>query len=140
MFKQDETVAYTFKRLPTSNQVWIPHLAKNANKATLPTNCRESGSCSGTNWKGREDWGVAHDERLEPLHKVSNNLLQSLRYPRGNGRTKGLLGSVVIRSKHVPIDVCKHRHTRAHIYFSPRKLQQWMEYSLQESRQWIQKC
>ena len=50
---------------------------------------------------------------------------------------KGLLGSVIIRTKCVHIDVCKHRH----IYILPlRKLQQWMHYSLQENRQWIQKC
>ena len=160
-------MVYTFKRLPTSNQVWIPHLANNANKARLPTNCRESGSFSGTNWKGQEGWGVAHNERLEPLHKVLNNLLQSLGYPRGNETTKGLLlllsrfsrvrlcatprtaahqaplsigfsrqeywsgvplpspkgllGSVIIRTKCVHIDVCKHRHTQTHTYFSPKK-------------------
>lgn len=96
-----------------------PHLANNANKATLPTNCRESGSFSGANWKGQEGWGVV-DERLEPLHRVLNNLLQSPRYPRGNETTKGLLGIAIIRTKYARIDVCKHRHTETHTYFSPQ--------------------
>lgn len=123
MFRQDKTVAYTFKRPPRSKKVWVPHLANNANKAPMMTNCKESSLFAGTNWKGQEkDWGVC-DGRLEPFHKVFKHHATELKITLEAVRNYQRFTADCHHQNQTCTYICVQTHTHIYIfYFPPKKI------------------